>query len=139
MARFSLRAAVPDYLEFEAADGTTYQVNRVQHLSAMQQQSFFDLYRQISAAHVMLNTSRATGAPDVAASNQMLQALADFISLIAPAVPSVIRDAMTPDQHMALLEWWIAEHPEMAKNTAPSPKSSQPTTATPAKKRTKRG
>ena len=136
MSRFSLAAAVPQHLEFEAPDGTIYPVNRVQHLSTMQQQQFLELHRRIQAAHTRLHRAQPGSDAHVQASNQVLQALREFVALIGPAIPEAIRDAMTPEQQTALIEWWVSEHPQL-KPAAPTAPQRRP----PAHRRTatKRG
>ncbi|MCA0354719.1 MAG: hypothetical protein LCH85_22220 [Chloroflexi bacterium] len=113
--RFSLAAQLPEYLEFEARDGTLYPVNRVQHLSTVDQQTILRLQRQISAAV----TKQKANPNDTGAANALLQALAEAIEVIAPAIPQVIRNKMNPEEQMQMLIWWKDEHPKLNPPMAP--------------------
>lgn len=130
MAHLSFVKQLPEPLEFEWHDGTMHRVKRLAELSAADQQEFLRLHRQLSVAV----TKQRQNPQDTHAAESMLQCLNGFMQLIGVD----IRDAMSPQEQMQTLEWWIAEHPELStKKSNPSPLNQKPT-ATKKQKKSRR-
>jgi hypothetical protein len=102
----------PEPLELELPSGKLVLATPLAALSSEQQRSMMAQYRRLVAAQHQLR-----GAKDQASQSragiQLLEIISQLTRVFVPTIADEDLARLTPEQQLAIIQWWIEEHPEL--------------------------